>query len=136
MGSQTGVGHRFLVEYERGSVKSCTAWPFDEDAHARPQPASLVDHAETYSEELATQVHQDLAKHRADGLDRDTRVYERSNVGIRTRIVARLGCSALTRKCCSLQPSHGLITAAPAASKGPVSRLATVNPLAAAVAAM
>jgi hypothetical protein len=36
----------------------------------------------------------------------------------------------------SLQPSQGLITAAPAASKGPVSRVATVNPLAAAMAAM
>ncbi len=35
-----------------------------------------------------------------------------------------------------LQPIHGLITAAPAALKGPLSRVATVKPLAAAVAAM
>ena len=36
----------------------------------------------------------------------------------------------------SLHACQGLITAAPAASKGPVSRLATAKPLAAAMAAM
>jgi hypothetical protein len=36
----------------------------------------------------------------------------------------------------SLQPSHGLITFAPAAPKGPVSRVATAKPLATAMAAM
>ena len=36
----------------------------------------------------------------------------------------------------AFHPSHGLITATPAASKGPVSRVATVRPLAQAMAAM
>lgn len=45
-----------------------------------------------------------------------------------------LGSKALAAA--SLHASHGLITSTPAASKGPVSRVATAKRLAAAIAAM
>ncbi len=57
-----------------------------------------------------------------------------TNADLALRLLPWPPCA--TRRVPSLQPSHGLITAAPAASKGAVSRVATVNPLEAAMAAM